>query len=71
MSPEQSSQQPSRFKACSQNASSRQVGLRKGNKRKISTAYGDGDGRSTKLPRQSPSRDSRKGAQRERRRRLR
>lgn len=71
MSPEQSSQQPSRFEACSQNASSRQVGLRKGHKRKISTACGDGDGRSTKLPRQSPSRDGRKGAQRERRRRLR
>lgn len=71
MPPEQSSQQPSRFEACSQNASSRQVGRRKGHKRNISTACGDGDGRSTKLPRQSPSHDGRKGAQRERRRRLR
>lgn len=70
MPPEHSSQQPSRFEACSQNASSRQLGRRKGHKRNISTAYGDGEGGSTKLPRHSTSRDGR-NTQRKRRRRLR
>ncbi|KAJ5346787.1 uncharacterized protein N7506_000040 [Penicillium brevicompactum] len=70
-SPQQPLQQPSRFEDFSENASSRQVGRKKGHKRNIAAACGDGDGRSTKLPRHLPSRDGRNEAQRKRRRRLR
>lgn len=71
MPPEQSSQQPSCFQDNSQNASSRQVGRRKRHKRNISTACEGGEGRSSKLPRHSPSHDGRNEAQRKRKRRLR
>lgn len=71
MSPGQSSQQSSGFDVFTENAPSRQVGRRKRNKRNISIACEDRDGRSTKLPRHSPSRDGRNETQRKRRRRLR
>jgi hypothetical protein len=67
MPPEQSS----RLQDFSQDTSSRRVGCRKRHKRNISMVRGDGDGRSTKLPRHSPSRDGRNEAQRKPRRRLR